>query len=408
MSVFPSWPWTNFHEENLDWVIKKVKYIEEHIEEIVVDATSDMLDDTLTNPDKASQAKVTGDGIRANAADIASLDTTVQGITNNVTNLTTRVTRNEGTINNLLAADDDLDDRLTELNNSYQGTRTDVTNLTTRVTSNENSINNLRTDVTNLTTRVTRNEGTINELLAADDDLDDRITDLNNMYQGTRTDVINLTSRVSHTETQISNLGGVDEALSDRITALEGTVNAVKDYVFNIYLYTGYNDPTYVCTMDNSPNNINSLLTDLNGRIPVNVKAIINYGGVVSSRVANLTTVRVGGEIHGVEFDAGDFHCRFLDSNTMGSAYFNKILIRVDRTQGTATLVKGDCMSLSQYTPQISITDTNSGGSYIPTFIDRSHEQSYIKLWYLGSVDDVQHMESLFVQVNVDNTVQLT
>ena len=63
MSVFPSWPWTNYNNYNLDWVIKKVKHIEEHLEEIVVDATSDILDDTLTNPDKAAQAKAAGDAI---------------------------------------------------------------------------------------------------------------------------------------------------------------------------------------------------------------------------------------------------------------------------------------------------------------------------------------------------------
>lgn len=346
MSVFPSWPWTNFHEENLDWVIKKVKYIEEHLEEIVVDATTDMLDDTLTNPDKAAQAKAAGDAIRGNAADIASLDTTVQGITNNVTNLTTRVTRNENSINNLLAADEDLDDR---------------------------------------------------------------ITDLNNMYQGTRTDVINLTSRVSHDETLISGLGSADEALSDRITALEGTVNAVKDYVFNIYEYDGANDPLYICTMEDSPNGINSLLSDLNGRIPVNVKAVISHNGITGSRVVNLTTVRVGNEIHGVEFDAGDFHCRFLDSNTMGTAYFNKVYISVNWTTSTVNLVKGNCDTLKHYTPQITITDLSSGGSYIPIFIDHSHEQEYVKLWFMDQVEQgIQSMDSRYVQVNVDDTAQLT
>ena len=73
MSIFNQWPWTNFNEYNLDWVIKKVKYIEDHIEELVIDATSDILDATLTDPTKAAQAKVTGDGIRANASNITNL-----------------------------------------------------------------------------------------------------------------------------------------------------------------------------------------------------------------------------------------------------------------------------------------------------------------------------------------------
>lgn len=309
MSVFPSWPWTNYNNYNLDWIIKKVSSIEEHIEELVIDATGDILDDTLTDPDKAAQAKAAGDAIRANAS--------------NITNLGSQIT---------------------ELNNRYLDTVSDVTNLTRRVSSAENDI---------------------------------------------------------------SGLGDADDALSDRITALEGTVNAVKDYVFSIYEYTGANDPFYICTMEDSPNGINSLLSDLNGRIPVNVKAIINYGGMTGSRVSNLTTVRVSGEIHGVEFDAGDFHCRFLDSNTMGTAYFNKVYISVNRTTGTASLVKGDCMTLKQFTPQISITHTDSGATYIPIYIDHTNEQSYIKLWYLDQVDDVQQLNSLYVQVNVDNSAQV-
>lgn len=319
MSVFPSWPWTNYNNYNLDWVIKKVKYIEEHLEEIVVDATSDMLDDTLTNPDKAAQAKAAGDAIRGNAADIASLDTTVQGITNNVTNLTTRVTRNENSINNLLTADENLDDRITDLNNRYVGT----------------------------------------------------VSDLNT-----------LTSRVSHTETQITGLGNADEALSDRITALEGTVNAVKDYVFNIYEYDGANDPMYICTMEDSPNTINSLLSDLNGRIPVNVKAVINYGGLTSSRVGNLTTVRVGNEIHGVEFDAGDFHCRFLDSNTMGTAYFRDVIITYT-TSDTGVYTKGDYQSIAHYNPT-NIVIVISGESYKVISIGHGTQSDELVLSYLN------------------------
>ena len=73
MSIFTQWPWTNFNEYNLDWVIKKVKYIEDHLAELVIDATSDILDATLTDPTKAAQAKVTGDGIRANASNITNL-----------------------------------------------------------------------------------------------------------------------------------------------------------------------------------------------------------------------------------------------------------------------------------------------------------------------------------------------
>ena len=340
MSVFPSWPWTNYNNYNLDWLIKKVKYIEEHLEEIVVDATSDMLDDTLTKPDKAAQAKAAGDAIRGNAADIASLDTTVQGITNNVTNLTTRVTRNENSINNLLLADESLDDRITDLNNRYVGT----------------------------------------------------VSDLNT-----------LTSRVSHAETNISDLGDVDDALSDRITALEGTVNAVKDYVFNIYLYTGANDPMWICTMEDSPNTINSLLSDLNGRIPVNVKAIISDNGITSSRVGNLTTVLVGNEIHGVEFDAGEFHCRFLDSNTRGSAYYRHVVI-TSTSGGSGVYTKGDYSSVAYYHADVTIEIGSTSYKVIKT--SPGEQSGDLMLSYLDQQNAVLALDT--VRINPEGVIQFS
>ena len=92
MSVFPSWPWTNFHEENLDWLIKDVKYIREHIEEVVVDATTDMLDSTLTQANKAAQAKAAGDAIRANTAQITNVNNSLSNAINEVdTSLTNAI-----------------------------------------------------------------------------------------------------------------------------------------------------------------------------------------------------------------------------------------------------------------------------------------------------------------------------
>lgn len=320
MSVFPSWPWTNFHEENLDWVISQVKKLFNNASQLVSEYFSDHIDDTLTNPDKAAQAKASGDAIRANTAQISSVNTS--------------------------------------LSNSIAG-------------------------------------------------VDATVQALNSRYLRTVGDVNALTTRVSNAETNISDLDDADEALSDRITALESATGIVKDYVFSIHEYTGSNDPLYVCTMEDSPNTLNSLLSDLDGRIPVNAKAIIDYNGMTSSRLANLTTVRVGGEIHGIEFDAGDFHCRLLDSNALGTAYFNKVYISLNRTTGVVSLTKGDCMSIKHFTPQITINHSNDGSSYTPIYIDRSDEQHYVKLWYLEHVEDVSNLGSVCIQVNVDDSVQV-
>lgn len=42
-------PYTNFHELNLDWIIQKVKYFDEHLDEIVNNAASEYFASIMAN-----------------------------------------------------------------------------------------------------------------------------------------------------------------------------------------------------------------------------------------------------------------------------------------------------------------------------------------------------------------------
>ena len=63
MSIFNQFPWTNFREYNLDWVIRTVKDALENIYDTALGIYTDHVDDTLTIQGDAADAKKTGDEI---------------------------------------------------------------------------------------------------------------------------------------------------------------------------------------------------------------------------------------------------------------------------------------------------------------------------------------------------------
>lgn len=82
MSIFNQFPWTNFREYNLDWVINQVKSALENVSDAVSMYFADHIDTTLSVSGDAADAAVTGTRIGANASNISNLQgrmTTVEG-----------------------------------------------------------------------------------------------------------------------------------------------------------------------------------------------------------------------------------------------------------------------------------------------------------------------------------------
>lgn len=84
MSVFPSWPWTNLHEDNQDWLVKTVEECENTVEEALADVSdavstyfADHIDTTLTQSGKAADAAAVGNRLGTLSGNISSVQASI-------------------------------------------------------------------------------------------------------------------------------------------------------------------------------------------------------------------------------------------------------------------------------------------------------------------------------------------
>lgn len=87
MAIFNQFPWVNYKEYNLDWVIRTVKSALEDVSDAVSQYFADHIDTTLTQSGDAADAYATG--------------TRIGSVQSSVTTLAGRVTTAEGTITSL-------------------------------------------------------------------------------------------------------------------------------------------------------------------------------------------------------------------------------------------------------------------------------------------------------------------
>lgn len=204
MYGFEKFPYTNFHELNLDWLLNKLKSLEEWaaqfdtdalIEEIrqlilqmVEDGTFDEIFEEWVRPIKEDvtdlQGRVSALETSQAAQDViinglqttvASLVVTVNEHGEIITNLETRVEALETSQAEQDVTLDDHEDRITALENSSSGQGGDISALANRVTVLENNYTTLNTTVTELGDTVSNY---ITETDATLEDFEERISAL--------------------------------------------------------------------------------------------------------------------------------------------------------------------------------------------------------------------------------------
>lgn len=228
MYGFEKFPYTNFHELNLDWLLHKVRNLEdwaaqfdtdELLEEIqqlilkmVEDGTFDEIFEEWVKPLRDDITELQGDvtnlqgRVAALETSQAAQDITINGIQTTLSSLVVTVneqgelitsleTRVEALETSQAEQDAELtehDNRITALENSSSGQGGDISALANRVTVLENNYTTLNTTVTELGDTVTTYMTETNETL---EDFEERISALevvdvptwqsrNNIYKG--------------------------------------------------------------------------------------------------------------------------------------------------------------------------------------------------------------------------------
>lgn len=196
MYGFEKFPYTNFHELNLDWLLNKLKNLEEWaaqfdtdalIEEIrqlilkmVEDGTFDEIFEEWVRPIREDVDDLKG-RVSALETSQAAQDVIINGLQTTVANLVVTVNEHGELITNLETRVsaletsqaeqdvtlDDHEDRITALENSSSGQGGDISALANRVTVLENNYNTLNTTVTELgdtvTTYITETDATLED-----------------------------------------------------------------------------------------------------------------------------------------------------------------------------------------------------------------------------------------------------
>lgn len=123
--MFESWPFTNFHDLNLDWLIGKWKKLEDNLDDIhdSMDAAAESATEAAGSANEAADSATEAAGSATDAADSAEEAATTA---NQLANLTNQVTVNTGRIDALIANAGDTDNnaellgiRIGENGNTY-------------------------------------------------------------------------------------------------------------------------------------------------------------------------------------------------------------------------------------------------------------------------------------------------
>ena len=260
LPFFNKYPYTNFEQLNLDWLMNTVGSFESRVDAVEtkvseLDTKVDTFDDRITQ----------------NTNDISGIKSRLDDDENDIDGLKTRMTQ----------AESDIDD----LESGVAGIGADVGDLKTRMTQAESDIDDLESDVGTITTRVdgipeveANPGGTVTgslvtlkigdtiyqitgggggqgtEVIA--NPTGTAVADLTKVsiagviYDIPSTDISGLEARVSDLETdvgdhenRIDDLEAADTSITNRVTDLEGDVTDIKEVISSSPIYfTNYRD----------------------------------------------------------------------------------------------------------------------------------------------------------------------
>lgn len=170
MSTYPthSFPYTDFHDNNLDFLLSKYQAIVDDI---------DQLKSRVTSAE----------------SDITSLTTRMTAAEGNISSLSSRMSTAEGNISSLSS-------RMSTAEGNITSNTNNITSLTSRMSTAEGNISSLSTRMTTAEGNITSNTNNITSLTSRMSAAESNITALGNTVSGYSSSITSLDTRVSALE----------------------------------------------------------------------------------------------------------------------------------------------------------------------------------------------------------------
>lgn len=224
MGLWEHFPYTNFHGLNLDWVLEKIKELQDRIEDLekrIEDLKKEILDEVDQKLQEFEEKLLQEVQEKLDALKQELTELIDQKIIEAVTEINNKISTLETKVDKLR---EDFDKCCTEVKAS-------IAAIENRLSTVETRLDNIDARIANIVTAITEIQNDIRNLTVDINDMQASISTIRSDILTIQTEIANIKVSINSIQTDVSNLQTTVTNHDNRITALEGEYDDLKSTV---------------------------------------------------------------------------------------------------------------------------------------------------------------------------------